>query len=76
MPTYPLRSLCTLILYSLLLCHVYCSFHDVTSKVGISSIKGLIAAFGDFNGDKSTDLFVITNQGTKRKYFSFIFIYK
>jgi hypothetical protein len=63
MQTIALRSLCILILSTLSSHKVYCSFEDVTSKVGISSIDGLVAAFGDFNGDKSTDLFVITNQG-------------
>ncbi|XP_031562004.1 T-cell immunomodulatory protein-like [Actinia tenebrosa] len=63
MPTTSLRSLYTLIFSLLLLPEYYCSFNDVTTKVGISSINGLLAAFGDFNGDKSTDLFVISNQG-------------
>lgn len=72
MPTWSLRSLCTLILPLLLLRGGYCSFNDVTRKVGISSINGLVAAFGDFNGDKSTDFFVITNQGKKAPIYSFI----
>ena len=39
------------------------SFSDVTESVGISAINGYLAAFGDFNADKKTDLFVVTNGG-------------
>lgn len=39
------------------------SFSDVSEKVGISTINGYLAAFGDFNGDKKTDLFLVTNGG-------------
>lgn len=39
------------------------SFSDVTESVGISAVDGYLAAFGDFNGDKQTDLFVVTDGG-------------
>ena len=39
------------------------SFSDVTESVGISVIDGYLAAFGDFNGDKQTDLFIVTDGG-------------
>lgn len=39
------------------------SFIDVTERVGISAINGYLAAFGDFNGDKQTDLFLVTRGG-------------
>ena len=39
------------------------SFTDVTERVGIGAINGYLAAFGDFNGDKKTDLFVVTDEG-------------
>ena len=63
--------------FVLLLIFVNCgssSFNDVSPSVGVSDIKGIIAAFGDFNGDKHTDLFVITGkQGEWR--FCIIFHY-
>lgn len=40
-----------------------CTFIDVTERVGISAVNGYLAAFGDFNGDKQTDLFLVTNGG-------------
>lgn len=39
------------------------SFIDVTERVDISAINGYLAAFGDFNGDKQTDLFLVTGEG-------------
>jgi len=39
------------------------SFSDVTESVGISVVDGYLAAFGDFNGDKQTDLFIVTDGG-------------
>lgn len=39
------------------------SFSDVTDSVGISAVDGYLAAFGDFNGDKQTDLFIVTDGG-------------
>ncbi|CAH3153719.1 unnamed protein product [Porites lobata] len=41
------------------------AFSDVTESVGISVVKGYVAAFGDFNGDKETDLFVVTDEGKR-----------
>lgn len=41
------------------------SFSDVSEGIGISAIDGYLAAFGDFNGDKETDLFVVTNGGKR-----------
>lgn len=42
---------------------VFSSFNDVTDSVGISAVDGYLAAFGDFNGDKQTDLFIVTDGG-------------
>ena len=39
------------------------SFSDVTESVGISAVDGYLAAFGDFNADKQTDLFIVINGG-------------
>lgn len=39
------------------------SFSDVTELVGISAVNGYLAAFGDFNGDKQTDLFLVSDGG-------------
>ena len=44
------------------------SFSDVSERVGISAINGYLAAFGDFNGDKNTDLFIVTNGGKIQSY--------
>ena len=44
------------------------SFSDVTESVGISEVDGYLAAFGDFNGDKQTDLFVVTHDGKLTVY--------
>ncbi|XP_057291374.1 T-cell immunomodulatory protein-like isoform X1 [Hydractinia symbiolongicarpus] len=38
---------------------------DVTNDVGLSNVEGIIAAYGDFNSDKTTDIFVISNRETK-----------
>lgn len=45
------------------------SFSDVTESVGISAVDGYLAAFGDFNGDKQTDLFVVTDGGKHLEVF-------
>lgn len=50
------------------------AFSDVTESVGISVVKGYVAAFGDFNGDKETDLFVVTNEGNMHGCFSVILL--
>lgn len=39
---------------------------DVTSDLFSETSGDLLAAFGDFNADKQTDLFVIRNEGTDR----------
>lgn len=36
---------------------------DITSNVFGSITEGIIAAFGDFNSDELTDVFIITNKG-------------
>lgn len=41
------------------------SFSDVSAQVGISRVNGYLAALGDFDGDKNTDLFIVTNGGKK-----------
>lgn len=45
------------------------SFNDVSVKVGISRVNGYLAALGDFNGDKNTDLFIVTNGGKNLEIF-------
>ncbi|CAG2250154.1 ITFG1 [Mytilus edulis] len=45
------------------------SFDDVTSETLGASAKGLIAAFGDYNANKNTDLFVIGDAGTSVKIY-------
>ncbi|XP_020608841.1 T-cell immunomodulatory protein-like isoform X3 [Orbicella faveolata] len=45
------------------------SFSDVTESVGISVVDGYLAAFGDFNGDKQTDLFIVTDGGKHLEVF-------
>lgn len=55
------------------------AFSDVTESVGISVVKGYVAAFGDFNGDKETDLFVVTDEGNMQlfcSYFYTCFVFK
>ena len=37
------------------------TFTDVTTKVGLADLHGNVAAFGDFNSDKETDVFVIVD---------------
>ncbi|KAG0413188.1 hypothetical protein HPB47_009662 [Ixodes persulcatus] len=37
-----------------------CSFRDITDSVFGSANTGVLAAFGDFNSDKLTDLFLIS----------------
>ncbi|XP_032219146.1 T-cell immunomodulatory protein isoform X1 [Nematostella vectensis] len=49
--------------------YVQCSFIDVTDKIGIAGIDGILAAFGDFDGDKQNDFFVITNGGSSLEIF-------
>ncbi|GFN89821.1 T-cell immunomodulatory protein [Plakobranchus ocellatus] len=41
---------------------IECSLSDVTSKV-FGNQNGLIAAFGDMNADKATDIFVLSEDG-------------
>lgn len=45
------------------------SFNDVSVQVGISRVNGYLAALGDFNGDKNTDLFIVTNGGKSLEIF-------
>jgi len=37
------------------------SISDQTESIGLSGIEGMIAAYGDFNSDQATDVFVINN---------------
>ena len=40
---------------------VWCtSLSDSTNTIGLSDIKGTFAAYGDFNSDQATDIFVIS----------------
>ena len=41
---------------------VWCtSLSDQTNTIGLSDIKGTFAAYGDFNSDQATDVFVISD---------------
>jgi len=42
---------------------------NITSQVFGSNANGIIAAFGDFNSDKLTDLFVIADKGKELRIF-------
>lgn len=48
---------------------VLSSFSDVSEQVGIALINGYLAALGDFNGDKNTDIFVVTDGGKSLEIF-------
>ncbi|XP_076448760.1 T-cell immunomodulatory protein-like [Babylonia areolata] len=50
----------TLYLPSLVICQ---SLSDVTNDLFGRSKNGVVAAFGDFNADKLTDIFVLTDEG-------------
>lgn len=63
MQTTIIRQISILVISSVFLVQVNTTFNDVTSKAGVESVDGILAAFGDFNGDKTTDLFVISKQG-------------
>ncbi|XP_055376922.1 T-cell immunomodulatory protein [Condylostylus longicornis] len=39
----------------------YCICNDITNQVFGKSIEGIIAAFGDFNSDELTDVFILKN---------------
>lgn len=44
---------------------VHCSLSDVTSEVFSNAhTTGILAAFGDLNADKATDIFVLSENGT------------
>ncbi|XP_064610624.1 T-cell immunomodulatory protein-like [Liolophura sinensis] len=53
----------TLVLILLLVSHTKCYLIDVTGDAFGDQSDGFLAAFGDFNSDKKTDLFVITGNG-------------
>lgn len=50
---------------------VNCSLSDATSSVfsGMHH-SGIVAAFGDFNADKATDIFVLSENGKSSKQIS------
>ena len=72
MQTTILQHFSILVIVSVVFSQVYSSFHDVTSKVDLASVDGVLAAFGDFNGDKSTDLFVISKHGKFPTFITFV----
>lgn len=41
------------------------SIHDVTTSAFGSVVQGKLAAFGDFNADKHTDIFTLSDDGKK-----------
>ncbi|XP_061162912.1 T-cell immunomodulatory protein-like [Saccostrea echinata] len=46
------------------------SLHDITTSVFGTEVQGKLAAFGDFNADKHTDIFVLSDDGKTLKLFS------
>lgn len=48
------------------------SIHDVTTSAFGSVVQGKLAAFGDFNADKHTDIFTLSDDG-KKHVFSILF---
>ncbi|KAL3859721.1 hypothetical protein ACJMK2_009923 [Sinanodonta woodiana] len=61
-----LRYICILQTFILVIClpKLYLALDDVTKTVLQGENNGIIAAFGDFNADKLTDIFVIRENGT------------
>ena len=57
-----LRSIISFLFMSFVLCTSK-SLTDVTDKLFSDTTGGIIAAFGDFNVDKLTDIFTICNGG-------------
>lgn len=41
------------------------SIHDVTTSAFGAVVQGKLAAFGDFNADKHTDIFTLSDDGEK-----------
>lgn len=56
-------SLVKLIVSLLLLKYITSSLINLTSDVFGGNTDGIIAAFGDINSDKLTDLFILSNKG-------------
>lgn len=54
---------CIFAFISLLPVFTRSSLTEVTSETFGNNLNGVIAAFGDFNADKSADIFIITNGG-------------
>ncbi|XP_052712259.1 T-cell immunomodulatory protein-like [Crassostrea angulata] len=46
------------------------SIHDVTTSAFGSVVQGKLAAFGDFNSDKHTDIFTLSDDGKTLKLFT------
>lgn len=44
------------------------SIHDVTTSAFGSVVQGKLAAFGDFNADKHTDIFTLSDDGKKHVF--------
>ncbi|KAK3597568.1 hypothetical protein CHS0354_018163 [Potamilus streckersoni] len=61
-----LNNLCLLQTFIFVIClpKSYIALEDVTGNVLQGENNGIIAAFGDFNADKLTDIFVIRENGT------------
>lgn len=62
-------SLVKLIVSLLLLKYITSSLINLTSDVFGGNTDGIIAAFGDINSDKLTDLFILSNKGKDLKIF-------
>ncbi|XP_046550533.1 T-cell immunomodulatory protein-like [Haliotis rubra] len=54
-----------LVILECLSLHSMASLSDVTSLVFGDSSNGIVAAFGDFDADKSTDIFVLSKDGKR-----------
>ena len=57
-----MRNSLTQVLFFLFVWRVY-SLKDVTDRIFKQNHYGFIAAFGDFNSDKHTDIFIINEKG-------------
>ena len=51
-------------------CCAATSVHDITASAFGTIVNGKLAAFGDFNADKHTDIFTLSNDGKKTGVFS------
>ena len=63
MDVWPIAGLLWLFLASYTRLLVALKFSTVTEKVDLQNVSGQMAAFGDFNSDKATDILVLNTTG-------------